>query len=166
MEIRRSPFEKRPQLPRSPSLACALAWLGFATAAYPLPAPILPIGGEIAVSEPDGDYESGSHIAADRQGGWGATWRSESLDFSDPTGRQRRFDRDGAPVAGSLRDHEFEFADLGLDGDGDGVLVGVRARPELSGAEVDAQCVDALGLPAARACGSMSARSRRLRGIP
>ncbi|MBP9143385.1 MAG: hypothetical protein KBI44_02800 [Thermoanaerobaculia bacterium] len=147
MEIRRSPFGKSTQLPEVPMLACALAWLGLATAAQALPAQIVPLGDEIAVSQRDGDHESGSHIAADRQGGWGATWRSESLDFSHPTGRQRRFDRDGAPVAGSLRDHEFEFADLGLAGDGDGVLVGVRARPELSGAEVDAQCVDALGAP-------------------
>nr|MBP9825355.1 hypothetical protein [Thermoanaerobaculia bacterium] len=80
MEIRRSPFGKSTQLPEVPMLACALAWLGLATAAQALPAQIVPLGDEIAVSQRDGDHESGSHIAADRQGGWGATWRSESLD--------------------------------------------------------------------------------------
>ncbi len=127
-------------------------------------AQIVQVGDEIAVSERDGDFESYGNVAADRQGGWGVTWRSEDLDFAHPTGRQRRFDRDGAPVAASLRDHELEYPDLGLDGEGKGILVGVRSRPELGGAEVDALCVDALGAPrGARVrvdAGTISAASR------
>jgi len=134
---------------RVPIVVLAVELLAFVSVgcAAPAAAQIVPVGGEIAVSQPDGDFESYGNVAADRQGGWGVTWRSEDLDFAHPTGRQRRFDRDGAPVAASLRDHELEYPDLGLDGEGKGVLVGVRARPELGGAEIDALCVDALGAP-------------------
>ncbi len=148
----------------------ALVLTGFGVAAagglaLPADGQIVPVGDEIAVSQPDGDYENGASVAADRQGGWGVTWHSEDLDFADPTGRQRRFDRNGAAVSGTLIDHELADADLGLDGEGMGVLVGVRARPELGGVEVDALCVDALGAPrGARVrvdAGTISAASRR-----
>lgn len=132
--------------------------------AAPAAGQIVPVSDEIAVSQRDGDYESGATVAADRLGGWGVTWQSEDLDFAHPTGRQRRFDRDGGSVSGTLRDHELVVADLGLDGEGKGVLVGVRARPELGGAEVDALCVDPLGAPrGARVrvdAGTISAASR------
>lgn len=126
-----------------------LAFLGIAAGglAAPADAQIVAVGGDIAVSQRDADYESGANVAADRQGGWGVTWRAEDLDFAHPTGRQRRFDRDGGSVSGTLRDHELVAADLGLDGEGKGVLVGVRSRPELGGAEVDALCVDTEGAP-------------------
>ncbi len=162
----RSSFGPCASLPGLRAFAIATAGLGLATIAHSLPVQIVPIGGEIAVSQPDGDYESSSHIAADRQGGWGVTWAAVSLGFTNSTGRQRRFDRDGAAVASSLRDHEFEAADLGLDGVGNGVLVGIRDRPELAGAEVDAQCVDALGAPRGARMrvdvGTISAASRYL----
>ena len=118
-----------------------LAVLGFAAGglAVPTAAQIVPVGGDIAVSQPDGNYESGANVAADHSGGWGASWTSRPLDSSSETGRQRRFDRDGRVVPGSLRDHEFVGGDLGLDGEGEGVLVGVRPRPDLGGSEVDAQ---------------------------
>ncbi len=140
-----------------------LAFVGVGCAA-PAAAQIVPLGDEIAVSQPDGNYESAAHVAADHNGGWGVTWGSLPLDFSPETGRQRRFDRDGGAVPGTLRDHELVLADLGLDGEGKGVLVGVRSRPELGGAEVDALCVDAQGAPrGARIrvdAGTISAASR------
>ena len=161
----------QPSSPRQrfPVVVLAIVLQQAALAAAVLAAPpevqIVPVSDEIAVSQPDGDYESGAKVAADRNGGWGVTWGSEDLDFAHPTGRQRRFDRDGASVPGSLRDHEFAAADLGLDGVGKGVLVGVRARPELGGSEVDAQCVDALGAPRGVRVrvdgGTISAASRR-----
>lgn len=120
---------------------------GGAGLAAPAAGQIVPVGDDIAVSQRDGDHESGASVAADHQGGWGVTWQSEDLDFAHPAGRQRRFDRDGGPVSGTLRDHELVGADLGLDGEGNGVLAGVRPRPELGGAEVDALCVDLLGAP-------------------
>ncbi len=150
-------------------VALAILLLQFALAATVLAAPeavqIVAVSDEIAVSQPDGGYEFDAHVAADRQGGWGVTWRAEDLESAPPTGRQRRFDRDGGAVSGSLRDHELETASLGLDGVGKGVLAGVRARPELGGSEVDAQCVDVQGAPrGARVrvdAGTISAASRR-----
>jgi len=144
-----------------------LAVLGLAAGglAAPTAAQIVAVGGEIAVSQPDGNYEYGANVAADRNGGWGVTWTSLPLDSSSETGRQRRFDRDGEAAPGTLRDHELVGGDIGLDGEGDGVLVGVRPRPELSGAEVDALCVDAQGAPRGALvrvdAGTISAASRR-----
>ncbi len=133
--------------------------------ASPAAGQIVPVGEEIAVSQRDGDFESGASVAADRQGGWGVSWRAEDVDFAHPTGRQRRFDRNGGPLPGTLRDHELVGADLGLDGEGNGVLAGVRSRPELGGAEVDALCVDPQGATrGARVrvdAGAISAATRR-----
>lgn len=149
--------------PLALALLAACGWL--APAAASAAAEIVAVSGELAVSQTDGDFESGARVAADRQGGWGVTWRTEDLEFANSTGRQRRFDRNGGAVSGSLIDHELAGADLGLDGEGEGVLVGVRSRPELGGAEVDALCVDVLGAPrGARVrvdAGTISAASRR-----
>lgn len=134
---------------RVPSSALAVVLLAAAGAGLSAPAvgQIVPVSDEIAVSQRDGDYESDANVAADRQGGWGVTWESTDLGFAHSTGRQRRFDRDGGSVSGTLREHELVIADLGLDGEGEGILVGVRSRPELGGAEVDALCVDTQGAP-------------------
>ncbi|MEO7796081.1 MAG: hypothetical protein ABIV06_15030, partial [Thermoanaerobaculia bacterium] len=137
---------------RFPSTSLIFAALGFGLSfGAPLSAQIVPLGGDIAVSLPDGDLESGANIAADRNGGWGVTWKSAHLDVFPDIGRQRRFDRDDHPVSGSLRDHDLPSADLGLDGGGKGVTAGVRQRPELGGAEVAAQCFDRLGATASAA---------------
>lgn len=164
MSFRRPSFVQR----RLPALSIAAVLSPVAICLLSLPQPlaaqIVPLGDDIAVSQPDGDSESSPNVAADRNGGWGATWMSTSLGFEHETGRQRRIDRDGDAVPGTLRDHEFATADLGLDGEGKGVLVGVRARPELGGAEVDALCVDLAGAPrGARVrvdAGTISAASR------
>lgn len=132
-----------------PPFAATLVAAGGCLAGMPAPvlAQIVPVSDEIAISSPDGDYESGARVAADRNGGWGVTWSRRSLDEASEIGRLRRFDREGVAVPGTLRDHELAGADLGLDGEGQGVLAGVRLRPDVGGAEVDARCVDALGVP-------------------
>lgn len=146
-----------------------LAALAVVMLTAPSGAQIVPVGDEIAVSQPDGNYEGAANVATDRNGSWGVTWKSAPLDFFSETGRQRRFDRDGGAVPGTLLDHELVVADLGLDGEGDGVLVGVRPRPELGGAEVDAQCVDPLGAPRGGRVrvdtGTISAASRYPGGV-
>ncbi|MEZ5312343.1 MAG: hypothetical protein R2862_01170 [Thermoanaerobaculia bacterium] len=79
---------------------------------------IVPLGGEIAVSQPDGDFEGFANVAANRQGGWGVAWHVENLDFDHPSGRQRRLLRDGEVLPGSLLDLPLRYPDLGLDGEG------------------------------------------------
>lgn len=114
----------------------------------PLPAVIVPISGEISVSQADGDDERSANVAADRNGDWGVTWQAENLDFTHSTGRERRVSRGGEFLPGSLLDHALGSPDLGLDGQGYGVLVGIVVRPSLGGAEVDALCTDLQGAPA------------------
>ena len=71
--------------------------------------------------------------------------------------------RDGEFLPGSLIDVPLQYPDLGLDGEGHGVLVGLVERPELGGAEVDAYCTDIAGPAGDRdASASMRVRSRRL----
>ena len=135
------------------SFAAAPAAFVFASvclcaAATPLAAQVVPVSDEIAVSQTDGDYESLANIAADRNGNWGVAWQAERLDFSHATGRQRRVLRHGEFLPGSLIDVPLQRPDLGLDGEGYGVLVGIVDRPELGGAEIDAYCTDIQGMPA------------------
>ena len=71
-----------PQASRSPlAVAIAAAFLSLAfvplASTAPLPVQITPVSGDIAVSQPDGDYERYGRIAADHKGGWGATWEVE-----------------------------------------------------------------------------------------
>ncbi len=139
---------------RCRSFAAAPAAFVFASAclfaaALPLSSQIVPVSDEIAVSQADGDYESFANVAADRNGGWGVAWQTERLDFSHPTGRQRRVLRDPEFLPGSLLDVPLLHPDLGLDGEGYGVLAGIVDRPTLGGAEVDAYCTDIQGMPAA-----------------
>jgi hypothetical protein len=108
---------------------------------------LVPLGGEFYVSPADGDYESHFGLASDRAGGWGAVWNRDDLDFEEDGSRHRRFDRDGEPISGSLRELDIRSADLALDGQGRGAVVGIRARPELSGYEVSARCLEADGSP-------------------
>ncbi len=136
---------------RSNSRSIALLTAGLCFPALParLGAQIVPLGGEIAISPVDTHNEYSSRVATDRQGGWGVTWRVSNYDFVDQPQRMRRVGRDGNLVASTLREHDLLDPDLGLDGAGNGVVVGQRARPELGGFEIDALCLDRLGRPRA-----------------
>jgi hypothetical protein len=106
---------------------------------------LVPIGGEIAVSVPDGDYESHIGLASDRNGSWGAVWNHDLLDFEEAGSQYRYFNRDGEVIPETWHGVALRAADLALDGQGRGAVVGIRERPELSGAEVDAICLEADG---------------------
>ncbi|MGE0639420.1 MAG: hypothetical protein AB7G12_07175 [Thermoanaerobaculia bacterium] len=148
MKAQRSPFGSPRHRLAKLSAASVLLAVGLHAAAPSAAAQIVPLSGEIAVSQPDGDFESFANVAANRQGGWGIAWQVESLDFNHPSGRQRRLLRDGEALPGSLLDVPLRYPDLGLDGEGYGVLVGIVERPSLGGFEVDAYCTDIQGLPA------------------
>ena len=166
-------FELPCRLRSTPFCRARSVWLAavilLPAATSRLAAEILPLGDEVAISQPNGDFESSANVAADRRGGWGVTWQVASIDFSHRNGRQRRLDRDGGFLPGSLLDHVLEHADLGLDGEGRGAVVGIRERPDLGGAEVDALCVDIQGLPRAALnrvdAGVISPISRRPDGV-
>lgn len=154
----------RPRTSISALAARVFAAAGLLAGGPPLSAQIVPLSGELAVSQVDGDYESFANIAADRNGGWGVAWHAERLDFSSPTGRQRRVLRHGEFLPGSLIDVPLQYPDLGLDGEGYGVLVGIVERPALGGAEIDAYCTDLQGMPSSGLSrvdeGTISAASR------
>jgi hypothetical protein len=124
--------------------------LGLAGLVSGLDAQLLPLGDEIEVSRPGPYEQNGPTVAADRAGGWGVAWSArDSSDFSVGVGRIRLLDRDSGFISGSLRDFELEYPDIGLDGEGRIVVVGLRPRPELGGVEVGAQCLDSTGRPRA-----------------
>ncbi len=135
-----STHRRRPSRGASTLLLAAALWPAAWTS--PLGAQIVPIGGNIAINGTSGVNEEYPYVAADRQGGWVVSW---SYLWSETIGAMRRLDRNGEFVASTRREHELEFADVGLDGEGNGVVVGTRARPELGGNEIDALCVDRLG---------------------
>jgi hypothetical protein len=143
-----APFEHRRRSCHGASillLATALVGLDFASSAG---AQIVPATDEFEISRPDGDEASQPAVAADRRGGWGVTWAvRNSSNQSGAPGRIRLVDRDGEFVSGSLRDLPLDAPDIGLDGAGNGVAVGILPRPELGGFEVDAQCFDSTGRP-------------------
>ena len=145
MDNRSPSLARIPLSPLPTAVFLAFAGAGLAALSLPLAAQVVPVDGEVELSRPDTDYESGANVAADRKGGWGAVWQAERLDLSHPTGRQRRLLRNGEFSPGSLLDVPLQHPDLGLDGEGYGVLVGIVDRPELGGAEIDAYCADILG---------------------
>lgn len=133
---------------RAARLACLGGALCFASFVEPRGAfgQLLPVGAEIEVSHADGlDHESDVGVAADRAGGWSVAWAAVDVDFGSLDARQRRFDRDGEALGGATPVADLESPDLALDGEGRGVLVGIRERPDLGGAQVDAICLDAAG---------------------
>jgi hypothetical protein len=125
-------------------LSAALAPTGFASS---LGAQVVPIGGEIAI-RPPGPSEEYLEVSSDRLGGWGVAW-----DYRDPDdgregeGRMRLFDRNGDFVSGTLRDFEWRYPTIGLDGAGNSVVIGLKWHPELGGYELGASCVDYAGRP-------------------
>ena len=148
MEAQHCPSGSRHRSFAAAPAAFVFASVCLCAAAPSLAAQVVPVSDEIAVSQTDGDYESLANIAADRNGNWGVAWQAERLDFSHPAGRQRRVLRHGEFLPGSLIDVPLQRPDLGLDGEGYGVLVGIVDRPELGGAEIDAYCTDIQGMPA------------------
>jgi hypothetical protein len=140
-------FPTAPVFPRRTDFPRLVSIVVVALCAVAASAQLVPIGDDIAVSVPNGDYESFPSLAADRTGGWGVAWSANDLEFEKLSERQRRFDRDGSAVPGSLRTFDLESPDLALDGEGRGVVVGVHPRPELGGAQVDAICLNADGSP-------------------